>query len=109
MINAVSGKGTFTSEKAPITLKSGTKYTYRYKVWVDPATPAAFINTWILPNYQQMWQSLNGRKTGKWETVTRDLKYDGDPNGRFLFIHCPEAGTYYVDDLYLVVKEVKPQ
>jgi hypothetical protein len=107
-IKAVTGKGAFTSEKAPFTLKSGTTYTYRYKIWVDPATPAASINTWILPNYQQMWQSLNGLKTGKWETVTSDLKYTGDPTGRFLFVHCPEPGTYYFDDFYLVEKELRP-
>ncbi|GHB63728.1 hypothetical protein [Persicitalea jodogahamensis] len=108
-IVTTTGKGAFTSEKAPFDLKSGTTYIYRYKIWVDPASPSASINTWILPNYQQMWQPLKDVKTGKWETVTRDVEYSGDPKNRFLYIHVPEAGTFYFDDFYLVEKEERPK
>tara|TARA_R110002124_G_scaffold94717_1_gene238838 strand:+ start:518 stop:2044 length:1527 start_codon:yes stop_codon:yes gene_type:complete len=108
-IVATTGIGGFISEKAPFSLKSGTTYIYSYKVWIDPTSAAKSINTWILPNWQQFWTSTAAIKTGNWETVTRDVVYTGDPNGRYLYIHLPELGTYYFDDFYLVEKEVRPQ
>ncbi|WP_025761183.1 carbohydrate binding domain-containing protein [Dyadobacter tibetensis] len=107
-VDVTSGAGGFTSEKAPFSLKNGVTYVYSYKVWIDANSPAKSLNTWILPNWQQFWTSIANVKTGKWETITREIKYEGDPNGRYLYIHLPEAGSYYFDDFYLVEKEVRP-
>jgi hypothetical protein len=89
--------------------QGGKTYTIKYKVWIDPAvTDGGSWNMWVLPNWKQFWEPIDGKARGEWVTVEKEFTPDADEADRLFMIQVNKDGTFYFDDFYIVEKEVRP-
>lgn len=99
----------FESTSAKWSWKGGTTYTIKYKVWIDTeVTAGGSWNMWILPNWKQFWEPVDGKARGEWVTVEKEFTPDADEVDRSFMLHINKNGTFYFDDFYIVEKEVRP-
>lgn len=107
---AEGGDAKVHSDGAMFSLEAGKTYIFRYKLWIDPAIGGGSISPFFLPAWKQFWQGFDGKARGEWVTVEEEREFkpgSATDEARFMF-RMLTVGTVYIDDLYMVEKEVRP-